>query len=175
MFEQVKTFILLTAAVLAVSGFASGQKTSEVKPPPETASLTETQQWLVAALGKYASYKTRVEAATLSNVKFDNCTFNFTETRKMGSVSTATMGTTRTTNVSKNDVSINLAKVRADGISLEDHIYPELQTIKLGYVGSGLTPQTTDGRVYYIVVKRDAGDAMRTALLQIQGLCKVPK
>jgi hypothetical protein len=169
----VKKFILLTATLFAISvSFVSGQKRNAIKPPSETASLTETQQWLIAVLGKYASSKTRMETVSLSNIKFEGCSFNFTQTRKWGSVSSATMGATRTTDVAKNDISIDLAKVRPDGIALEDHLYPELENIKFWYAGFDLTQGSTDGRIFYVVVKREAADAIKSALIQIQRLCK---
>ena len=174
MFRSLKKLILLTAALFAISSSAPAQKRNEIKPPAETASLAESQQWIAETLVKYGSYKTRVEAMTLSKVTFDGCGVTFTETRKSGSTSTATMGATRTTNVSKNDISIDLGKVRADGISLEDHIYPELQTVKVWYSGFDLSEGSTEGRIYYIVVKRDAGDAIKMALVQIRRLCKRP-
>ena len=174
MFRNLKKFILLTAAVFAISASLSAQKRNEIKPPSESASLAENQQWIGEALAKFGSYKTRLEAMTVSKVSFDACRFSFTETRKSGSTSTATMGATTTTNVSKNDISIDLAKVRPDGISLEDHIYPELQTIKIWYAGFDLAEGSTAGRVYQIVVKHEAGDAIKTALLQAKRLCKEP-
>src|SRR5215207_2254680 len=155
MFGKLTNFILLSLALSALAAPVPGQERNEIKPP-ETASIAETQQWLARAIAKYASYKTRVEVVALSNVKFEGCTLNFTETRKSGSVSTATMGATRTTNVAKNEISIDLAKIRRNGISLEDHLYPELQNIKLWYSGFDLSEGSTAGRVYYIVVKREA-------------------
>ncbi|HUR99215.1 MAG TPA: hypothetical protein VMZ26_14200 [Pyrinomonadaceae bacterium] len=172
---KLKEFILLTAMLFAISSSVLGQKRSEIKPLPENASLAETQQWLADALGKHASYKTRFDAVTLSNIKISGCTVAFTETDKRNRVSTATMGTTRTTNVSKNDIIIDLAKVRADGISLEDHIYPELQSIKIWYAGFDLAKGSTAGRIYYIVAKLEAAGAIKTALVQIQRQCKSPK
>ena len=79
------------------------------------------------------------------------------------------------TNVAKNDISLDLAKVRADGISLEDHLYPELQNIKFWYEGFDLKEGSTAGRVSFIVVKSEAADALKTAFLQIRRLCKSAK
>ena len=172
MFRSVTTFILLPLTLFAVAASSLAQKPSEVKPPAETASLAEVQNWFVGTLGKYASYKTRFDSVTVSNVRAEGCTFTFTKKEKRESVSSATMGTTKTTSVSKNDITIDLAKVRADGISLEDHIYPELGTIKIWYSGFDLSEGSTDGRIYYIVAKHDAGDAVKTALMQMQRLCK---
>src|ERR687890_625799 len=109
MFGKLKKLFLLGAALFAISASAPAQKRNQIQPPPERASLTETQQWLTGAIAKFASYKTRMDTVSLSNVAFEGCSFNFTQKRKWGTVSSATMGATRTTNVSKNDISIDLA------------------------------------------------------------------
>ncbi len=158
-------------AILVIAAAVLAQKSDKVKPPAETASLAETQQWLIGTMGKYGAYKTRSESVTLSNLKFDGCTFNFTQTRKSASTSTATMGPTRTTYAAKDDIKIQMPDIRPDGISLEDHIYPELQTIKIWMTGFDLTEGSTAGRMYDIVAKRDAGDAIKSALIQVQRLC----
>ena len=158
-------------AMLSVASAVIAQKSEKIKPPPETSPVAETQQWLIAALGKYGTYKTRVESITLSNLKFDGCAFTFTRTRKSGSTSTATMGPTRTTYAAKDDIKIQIQDVRAEGIALEDHIYPEIQTIKIWMTGFDLTEGSSAGRIYDIVVKREAGDALKTALMQIQRSC----
>jgi len=164
-------FLSLTAIFIFASAAASQNKRDYVKPPLETASLAETQQWLAQTIGKYASYKTRVESVTISNPKFSNCTFTFTLTRKSTSTSTAVMGATTTTNAAKYDTSVDMAKIRPDGVSVEDHIYPELQTIRLWYSGFDLAPGSTNGRVVEIVVKLEAAKAIKTALMQIQRQC----
>jgi hypothetical protein len=174
MFGNLQKLIVLTAALFAISVSVPGQKRNEIKPPAETASLADTRSWIAEALVKYGSFKTRMETVTLSKVTFDGCGVTFTETRKSGSTSTATMGATRTTSVSKNDISIDLAKVRPDGISLEDHIYPELQSIKIWYAGFDLAEGSTAGRIYYVVVKTEAGEAIKSALLQMKRLCMAP-
>jgi len=175
MFGKLKKFILLGTALLAISGSAPAQKRNEIKPPAEAASLAETQQWVVGTVAKYGSYKTRMEAVTLSHIKFDGCTFGFTQTRKSGSTSTATMGPTRTTYSSKEDFLVDLTKVRTEGISLEDHLYPEVQNIRFWYAGFDLSGGSTAGSVFYIVVKQEAAGALRAAFVQIQQLCKVPR
>ena len=169
--KNVKAGLLPALALLIFATGAPAQKRDGIKPPPSTASLAEIQGWLVGTIGKYASYKTRVTNGKLSNVKFDGCTLGYTETRTSGSISTATMGTTRTTNAAKDETSIDLTKVKPDGISLEDHIYPELQTIKISMSGSDLTQGSANDRLVEIVVKREAADAIKTALMQIARLC----
>jgi len=174
MFEKLKTYILFAALLFALAASMLGQKRNEIKPPPETASLAENQQWVVGTIGKYGSYKTRVEAITLSNAKFDGCAFSVIQVRKLGSTSTTTMGPTRTTYSAKDDILIDVTKVRPDGISLEDHLYPELHTVRFWYSGFDLDQGSANGSVYYIVVKQAAAEALKTAFVQIQRFCKVP-
>jgi hypothetical protein len=166
---------ILCASVLFLFGLtAPAQKSESLKPLPETATLAETRDWLIVTLPKYGSYKTRLEAVTLGNVKFDSCDMTFTHTRKLGSISTATMGATRTTNVVKTDIAIDLIKIRPDGISVENHIYPELRTLQIWMSGFDLSRDSNNGRVYEIVVKTEAAEPIKTALVRIQRLCKMP-
>jgi hypothetical protein len=139
------------------------QKRDVITPPAETATLAETQKWFVDSFPKYASYKTRVQAVAISNPKFDGCTFTFTQTRKAGSVSTATMGATRTVSTIKDDVSVDASRLTADGIKIVDHIFPELQTLELKFVN--------DPRIVEIVVKAEASAPFKSALIQIGRLC----
>jgi hypothetical protein len=151
------------ATIFAAATVIHAQKRDDVKPPPETATLADSQKWFVDTFTRYASYKTRVQSVTISSAKFDGCAFTFTQTRKAGSVSTATMGATRTVNTVKDDVSLNLSTLLPDGIKVSDHIYPELQTLELKFAG--------DERIVEIVVKGEASEAFKSALLQIRRLC----
>jgi hypothetical protein len=162
---------LLAAAVFVFVSDSAAQKRNETKPLSETASLAESQKWLTDVFPKNASYKTRATTVAVSNPKFDGCTFSFSQTRRSGSTSTDTMGATRTTHQSKDDIAIQMDKIRSDGISLEDHIYPELQTIRIWMNGFDLTEGSNDGRVHEIVVRHDASGAIKTALMRIQRLC----
>lgn len=147
----------------AVATAVYAQKRDVIKPPPDTATLAESQKWLIDSFMKFGSFKTPVQTVTISNANFDGCTFNFAETRKSGSVSTATMGTTRTISTAKGDVSIDLGRLSADGVKVADHIYPELRTIELTFAG--------DPRIVDIVVKSEASDAFKTVVIQIGRLC----
>ena len=163
--------VLLAASVFVFGSGSAAQKRSEVKPLPETASLAEAQKWLIDVFPKSASYKTRVTTVAVSNPKFDGCTFSFSQNRKSGSTSTDTMGATRTTHEIKDDTSIQMDKIRPDGISLLDHIYPDLQTIKIWMSGFDLTEGSNNGRVFEIVVKQEASASIKVGLVQIQRLC----
>ena len=151
------------ATMFAVATVMHAQKRDVIKPLPETASLAESQKWFVDSFMKYASYKTRVTSVTVSSPKFDGCTFSFTQTRKSGSISTATMGATRTTSTVKEDISFDVSRISADGINVTDHIYPEIQTLELKF--------KDDERIVEIVVKSEASEAFKSALGRIRQLC----
>jgi hypothetical protein len=121
-------------------------------------------------LVKYGSYKTRVDAVEISNVRFEGCTIKYTLTRKSGSTSTAVMGATRTVNATKDDVSIDAAPMTEAGVKLSDHVYSELQTIEIGAKTGDVSGLGND-RPIEMVVKREAAKAIQTALLQIAGGC----
>lgn len=153
----------MVAATFTLAAATHAQKRDVVNPPPVSATLAEIQKWLVDSFPKYASYKTRVQTVTVSNAKFDGCKFAFTQTRKAGSVSMATMGATRTVSTNKDDVSFDVNRLLPDGIKVADHIYPELQTLELKFAN--------DPRIVEIVVKGEASEPFKAALFQIQRLC----
>ena len=158
-----KAWLLSIATILSVATGIHAQKRDEIKPPPATATLAESQKWFVDSFVKYASYKTRVTAVTISNPKFDACTFSFTQVRKFSSTSIATMGATRTTNTVKEDLSFDLSRIPADGVNVIDHIYPEVQALELKFAD--------DPRIVEIVVKSEASEAFKSTLIQIRRLC----
>jgi hypothetical protein len=161
--RKLYTWLFLAAAIFVSAIEARPQKREEIKPLAETATLAESQKWFADSFVKYASYKTRVVTVTVSNPKFDGCTFTYTQVRKFASTSTATMGATRTTNTVKDDISFDMSRISADGINIADHIYPELQTLELKFAD--------DGRIVEVVVKTGASEALRSALIQIRRLC----
>ena len=162
--------LLALAAMISLTvSVVSSQKRDVVKPPAETASLPETQQWLIANLTKYASYKTRASSVAISDAKFDGCTFSFIQTRKSGSTSTAVMGATKTINAVKDDVSFDARTIAGEGITVNEHIYPELQIVELRLGSEGNGSDAT--RVIEITVKREATDGIKAALLQVRRLC----
>ena len=168
MFGKLQISFILIATFSATNVIA--QKTEKVRPPSEMASLAETQQWLTVGLAKYASYKTRTSAVNTSNVKFGGCTLTFTQARKSGSVSSATMGATRTTSMLKDDVSIDLAHVGPNTIAIVDHIYPELQTLEIRIADPAIK-EGGDARLIELVVEHEASEAIKSAFLQANRLC----
>ena len=171
MFGRLIEGFLLMAAVFVFVSSAAAQKRNDIKPLSEAASLAESQKWLIDVFPKNASYKTRMTTATVSNPKFDGCTFSFAQTRTSGSTATDTMGATRTTHQLKDDTSIQMDKVRPDGITLRDHIYPHVRTIQIWMSGFDLEAGSNNGRIYEIVVKHEASEPIKAALVQIQRLC----
>ena len=151
------------ATTLVVATAIHAQKRDVIKPLPETATLAESQKWFVDSFVKYASYKTPVATVTVSNPKFEGCTFSFSQARKFASTSMATMGATRTTSTVKEDSSFDLSRISADGIKIADHIYPEVQTLELKFAD--------DPRIVEIVVKSEASEALKSTLAQIRRLC----
>lgn len=149
--------------------FAQGKT---VKPLAENASLAETQKWLVDALAKNASYKTQVNSEAVSNAKFESCRLSYTLVRKTGAKSQDTMGVTTRTHTAKTDVSFDLSFVEAGGIQLADHIFPDFQTITIKFREGGVAASSpalnTDVE---LVVKYEAGEAIKAALLHAQRLC----
>lgn len=177
MCSLIRTAFLVGFTTVMLAPCAASQDRSSIKPLSQTATLAETQKWLVDAIGKYASYKTRVTAVTISDAKFDGCIFKFALTRKSGSISTATMGATRTTNAVKEEIAFDPSQIESDGIALTDHVYPELQTIEVRSrraAGADGATTTTHGNIIELVVKREAADAIRAALYQVGRLCPSP-
>jgi len=168
MFGKLHIVFVFIAAFSATGVFS--QKTGKVKPPPETASLAETQQWLTTGLAKYASYKTRTSSVATSNVKFDGCTLTLSQSRKSGTVSMATMGATRTTSTLKDDLSLNLAHLRPNSITIADHVYPELLILEIR-VADPAIKEAGHARLIELVVEHEASDAIKSALLQANRLC----
>jgi hypothetical protein len=163
-----RVLLFLIAALFIFGSHAFAQKS--IEPPDENASAEEAQKWLSGALVKYGSYKTRVEIVDISNVRFEGCTIKYTVTRKSGSTSTAVMGATRTVNSTKDDVSIDTGLMTEAGTTLSDHIYSELQTIEI--VAKTESPSGLgDDRPIELVVKREAGKAIRAALLRLAHGC----
>ena len=166
-----KIFILLSFTLLLGPAFSSAQNKT-IKPLAENANLADTQKWLVENLTKHATYKTRVNSASVSGVKFDGCSVGMTVTRKTAVAAQDVMGVTTRTHSSKQDVAFHLSIVEPDGVAVSDHIFPEFQIVTVKFrAGDQTTTSANDGREHEIIVKREAGDAIRDALLHARKLC----
>jgi hypothetical protein len=62
--RKLAKFFLLIFVLSPDPSQAFSQKRDAVKPPAETASLSETQQWIIANFAKHASFKTRTNAGS---------------------------------------------------------------------------------------------------------------
>jgi hypothetical protein len=140
-----------------------------VKPLSETAPLPDTQKWLVEAIRKNASYKTRVNSAVVSKVKFEGCNLGFTIVRKTGTTGQDVMGVTTRTHTVKQDVAFDLSFIEAEGIRLSDHILTEFQTITIRFRAAD--PSTSADRDVEIIVKHEAAEPIRAALKRARKLC----
>ena len=152
---------MFAVAIASLSGIATAQKI--VQPPEENASMAELQKWIIQALPKYASYKTRSASVVVSEVKVDGCTIKFVRSRKVGTTTSVTEGARRTVSSSRDDVTLDARDMRPDAISLSDHLYPELQTL-------GITRPASHPPVE-IVLKRFAAEAVRSALAAAARRC----
>ena len=159
---------LLIAILFVFSSHAFAQKV--IEPPAEKASTEEVQKWLAGSLAKYGSYKTRAGTIDVSNVRFEGCSVKYTLTRKSGSTSTAVMGATRTVNTIKDEVVIDVAGLSNESVKLLDNVYAELQTVEIT-LKTGAASGIGDGKVIELVVKAEAGKAIRTALIQAARDC----
>jgi len=163
-----RVLLFLIAILFVFGSYAFAQKA--IEPPDENASTEELQKWLAGSLAKYGTYKTRSGAVDISNVRFEGCTLIYTVARKVGSTSTAVMGATRTVNTTKDEVVIDGVLLTDDKVKLSDNVYAELQTIEIGLKSSD-TSGLGDDSIIELIVKREAGKAIRTALLQAARGC----
>jgi hypothetical protein len=164
-----RSFIFLIAVLLLFGLTTEAQK---VEPVKENASAEELQKWIASSITKYGSYKTRASLVAISNVRFDGCTLKYEVTRKSGTVSTAVMGATRTVNTVKEDVDVDSRLMSKDNVAIVDNVYPELRTIEIS-VRNAQTTGIGDNRIIELVVKQEAADAIRSALIQSHRLCSI--
>ena len=157
------SFMLKFAVLLLTLSASIAAQSKSIKPLPDDASLVGTQKWLVATIGKNASYKTRVTSASVSDVKFDGCKLSYIAIRKSGSAAHDTMGTRTRVATVKQEIAFDLSFIAEDGIRLADHVYPEFQTITIKF-------RSGQGDVE-IVVRHEAGEPIRQALQHARTLC----
>ena len=166
-----KIFVLLSFAFIVVPAFVSAQNKS-IKPLAQGANLADTQKWLIDNLTKHATYKTRVNSASVADVKFDGCSVGMTVVRKTAVAAQDVMGVTTRTHSSKQDIAFHLSFVEPDGVSVSDHIFPEFQVVTVKFrAGDQTSTSGNDGREHEIIVRRGAGEAVRDALLHARKLC----
>ena len=162
---------LFFITVMILVGDAAAQEKG-IKPLAENASITETRRWLIEAIGKNASYKSRVNSATVSNVVFEGCKLSYTVNRKTGSVAQDVMGVTTRVHSAKQEVGFDFSFVEPEGIGLTDHIYPDFQVVTVRFrEGSVVASSPNISRDVEIIVKRGSGEAIQSALKRARRLC----
>ncbi len=159
---------LLLTAVTILPTYVSAQVKS-VKALADNASISETQKWLVDVLSKHASYKTPVNSASVSNVKFEGCKLSFTVVRKTGTSGQDVMGVTRRTHTVKQEIAFDLSFVESEGIGLTDHIFPEFRLLTVRFRSGD--PSTAAEREVEIVVRQEAAEPIRSAFVHARRLC----
>jgi hypothetical protein len=122
---------------------------------------------LASSIVKFAKYKTPGREVSTAKVKFDNCKLTFTQITKFGTASHEVMGTTVTRTSDKRDVAIELGTVRAADISIGDHLFEGLKTIRLPRRLS----EGTEPILFELVVREDGAALVRSAIIKAAGLC----
>ena len=72
-----KFIFTIPAIIFLFSTFVFSQNKDKIEPMPATATLTESQEWLVKAINKNFGYTTVEDTVKISNLKFDGCTFSY--------------------------------------------------------------------------------------------------
>lgn len=163
-------FLLLISAIVMLPAYASAQD-KDIKPLAENASLADTQIWLTAAIRKNASYKTRATSASVDGVTFEGCKLNFTVAQKSGSTAHAVMGATTRTYTVKQKAAFDLSLLVPDDVRPTDHAVPELQTITVGFRSPDPGAPPLARQVSELVVKYEAAEQIRAALVHAHRLC----
>jgi hypothetical protein len=163
-------FAFLLFVMLPVVANAQGKN---IKSLPENASLDDTRKWLVQAVEKYGSYSTQVNSASVSKVKFENCKFSFSVLKKTGSDVLDNVGVRRTkTHSASQQVAFDLPFIEQDGVAVTDYIYPDFQVITIRFrKGSEVSTTSEPSRDLEIIVRREAGEAIRAAFVHARKLC----
>lgn len=152
--------VLFFLAVLSVGPFA--QTPDEIKPPSETVSRTQLEKWLTQALVKYGKYKNLSTSVAISSAKFSECTLGFDLVRRPNAIDTRTDSAVSRTNKVTQNVSIDVSRIAADGITIEDYLDPDLRA---------LIVSLTNGSKTEIIVRHDAAGAIRTAFARLRTAC----
>lgn len=163
--------VLFTISLLPI--FAAAQNKG-VRPLAADASLAETQTWLIDAITKYASYKSRVSSADVSSVKFDRCSMSISMVRRTAAASQDALGVRTKTHSAKQEISFDFTFVAPDGIELADHIFPEFRVVKIKFRSDANVTPSVLSRDHEMVVKEEAGEAIRDALVHAYKLCMKP-
>lgn len=170
MFKTYLLGIILMIAFAAYPPNASSQ--DNVKPPNEDASRAELEEWIVRALGKHASYRTRSTSVSVERVKLTGCTIVYSVVRRSNPVNNDTVNAVLKTKGVKSEVDLDAARIEPNGIEIADHVLPEFQTLVIHErFGPSVPPAAGTSRAVEIVVKYEAAAAIKTALERFRDHC----
>ena len=165
-----RKFISLALLILALFCVGAAAQETKLEPLAENASLDRTRDWLVENIRKHASFKTRINSTSVSDVEFKGCSLSLTVVRKTAVAAQDLMGVRRRTQTVKNELAFDFGLVEPDGIRLSDYILPEFQTITISFRP---TAGASDAlmREHDLIVRREAGEALRDGLAHARSLC----
>lgn len=173
MFMIGKLVLILIIAFAACPSHAVAQ--DNVKPPKEDASRAELEKWLVHALGKHASYRTRSVSVSVEKVKLTGCTISYSVVRRSNPENIDNVNAVVKTKLVKSEVDLDAARIEPDGIEIVDHVLPEFQTVVIRErFGPSVPPAAGTSRSVEIVVKHEAAAAIKTALERFRDHCAAP-
>lgn len=156
---KIPGFILV---ILVAAMAVSAQKNV---PLPENATIEQAGKWLTENFAKYASFKTPGREFEVSKPKFAACKLSYTTITRFGSSNHDTMGVTVRRTNAKREAVLDLTVLNPAGITIADHLYPDLKYLRLARSSSTVNP-------IELSVKNEAADAMSFALSRAIALCK---
>lgn len=168
---SVRARIFLVVLLISLVPVVATAQNRGVRPLAANASLDETRKWLIEAIAKYASYSSRVSSAEVSNVRFNDCSMTIAMIRRTAAATRDTLGVRTRTRSEKQDIAFDLVFIEAGGIELSDHIFPQLKVIKIKFRSDASTTPSVLSPDHEIVVRKEAGEAVRDALLHAYKLC----
>lgn len=170
MLKRYQVVFFLIIAFAACPSHAISQ--DNVKPPKEGASRAEFEKWIVHALRKHASYRTRSASVSVERVKLTGCTINYTVVTRPNPVNVDTVKAVLKMKVFKSEVELDAARIEPNGIEIVDHVLPEFQTVVIQErFGASVPPAAGTRRAVEIVVKYEAAAAIKTALERFRDHC----
>ena len=170
MFKACQLVLILMIAFAAFASHAVAQE--NLKPPKEEASRVELEKWLVQALGKYASYRTRSTSVSVERVKLTGCTIVYSVVRRSDPVSTDSVNGILKAKRVTSEVDLDVARIEPNGIEIVDHVLPEFQTVVIRErFGASVPPAAGTSREVEVVVKYEAAAAIKIVLERFRAHC----
>ena len=156
--------------VIALFLFAPAAMWSQgktISPPAENAPNAEQQKWLVQAFTKYATHRTPTTSVKVTSPKLEACSLSYTETKSFGATSEELLILTTRTDLVKNNVVIDLAKLETSGMKLAEHMSADLMalTFRVRRADNGF-------KDFEIVLRQPAAEAIKTTLERVARGCQ---